>query len=492
MKSMPIMKLCLISIFVLLNFSFTQVHSNVLDEKNIESRESMTLIQFLEDLEQSHPLFEREQINSQIAREEQKSLTGAENWIVSSGVILNHMSHSPVTAGLESANGAAFFSSVSRHFWSTGGNLSAGLTLGANALNYSSDTIYSSIADANFDNNISLSYSQPLLKNLNGILSKLEYDLKTIKIDLTEMQILENQEDFLASSAQSFLNWVFYAAEIQLVQERLQLSRESLHDTRQKRARNLVDEVDVIRAKNSVSLSEQNQVTVESNLAALSKQLSILMQDDDLIGKSPQFDLYQIHDIPNLQLVIDNFKQDSRVLSQLKNSMQQLELMRRANKESTKPDFNLTAQVATKKSDDNFSDALVMDKPEASLSLTYTFPLKNTKARTDLLVTDLQIVQLNKQIKELEITQISVLSNILVQLKQLEKILELNKQQIELAKQKTVAEISVYNHGRGDFTNVIQSQDEEERAKLTYAKNALIYQKLHIEYLSMTDQLLQN
>lgn len=492
MKSMPIMKLCLISIFVLLNFSFTQVHSNVLDEKNIESRESMTLIQFLEDLEQSHPLFEREQINSQIAREEQKSLTGAENWIVSSGVILNHMSHSPVTAGLESANGAAFFSSVSRHFWSTGGNLSAGLTLGANTLNYSSDTIYSSIADANFDNNISLSYSQPLLKNLNGILSKLEYDLKTIKIDLTEMQILENQEDFLASSAQSFLNWVFYAAEIQLVQERLQLSRESLHDTRQKRARNLVDEVDVIRAKNSVSLSEQNQVTVESNLAALSKQLSILMQDDDLIGKSPQFDLYQIHDIPNLQLVIDNFKQDSRVLSQLKNSMQQLELMRRANKESTKPDFNLTAQVATKKSDDNFSDALVMDKPEASLSLTYTFPLKNTKARTDLLVTDLQIVQLNKQIKELEITQISVLSNILVQLKQLEKILELNKQQIELAKQKTVAEISVYNHGRGDFTNVIQSQDEEERAKLTYAKNALIYQKLHIEYLSMTDQLLQN
>jgi outer membrane protein TolC len=492
MKSMSIMKLCLIFIFVLLNFSYTQVHSNVLNERNIENRESITLIQFLENLEQSHPLFEREQINSQIAREEQKSLTGAENWIVSSGVILSHMSHSPVTAGLENANGAAFSTSVSRHFWSTGGNLSAGLTLGANTLNYSSDTIYSSIADANFDNNISLSYSQPLLKNLNGILSKLEYDLKTIKIDLTEMQTLENQEDFLASSAQSFLNWVFYAAEIQLVQERLQLSRESLHDTRQKRARNLVDEVDVIRAKNSVSLSEQNQVTVESNLAALSKQLSILMQDDDLIGKSPQFDLYQIHDIPNLQLVIDNFKQDSRVLSQLKNSMQQLELMRRANKESTKPDLNLTAQVATKKSDDNFSDALVMDKPEASLSLTYTFPLKNTKARTDLLVTDLQIVQLNKQIKELEITQISVLSNILVQLKQLEKILELNKQQIELAKQKTVAEISVYNHGRGDFTNVIQSQDEEERAKLTYAKNALIYQKLHIEYLSMTDQLLQN
>ena len=492
MKIMPIMRLCFISILVLLNFSFAQVHSNVLNEKDIESRESITLIQFLEDLERSHPLFEREQINSQIVREEQKSLTGAENWIVSSGAVLNHISYSPVTAGLESTYGAAFSTSVSRHFWSTGGNLSAGLTLGANARNYSSDTAYSSMADATFGNNISLSYSQPLLKNLNGILSKFEYNLKTIKINFTEMQTLENQEDFLASSAQSFLNWVFYAAEIQIVHERLQLSKESLNDIRQKRARNLVDEVDVIRAKNSVSLSEQNQVTVESNLAALSKQLSILIQDDDLIGKSPQFDLYQIQEIPNLQLVIDNFKQDSRVLSQLNNNMQQFELIHRTNKESTKPDLNLTAQVAAKKSDDNFSDALVMDKPEASLSLTYTFPLKNTKARTDLLVTDLQIVQLNKQIKELEITQISVLSNIHVQLKQLENILDLNKQQIELAKQKTVAEISVYNRGRGDFTNVIQSQDEEERAKLTYARNALTYQKLHIEYLSMTDQLLQN
>ncbi|MCK4829575.1 hypothetical protein KA005_78345, partial [bacterium] len=180
MKIKPIMKLCLISIFVLLNFSFTQVHSNVLNEKNIERRESITLIQFLKDLEQSHPLFEREQINSQIVREEQKSLTGAEDWTVSSGVILNHMSYSPVTAGLERTNGAAFSTSVSRHFWSTGGDLSAGLTLGVNARNYSSDTIYSSMADANFDNNISLSYSQPLLKNLNGILSKLEYNLKTI------------------------------------------------------------------------------------------------------------------------------------------------------------------------------------------------------------------------------------------------------------------------------------------------------------------------
>ncbi|GAI62450.1 unnamed protein product, partial [marine sediment metagenome] len=321
-------------------------------------------------------------------------------------------------------------------------------------------------------------------------LSKLEYELKTIDIDFAAVQALENQEDFLASSAQSFLNWVFHTVEMQIVQERLQLSKKSFDETRQKRARNLVDEVDVIRAKNSISLSEQNRVTVESILLSLVKQLSILTQDVSLVDKTPQFDLYEIHEFPELKTVIDDFKKNSRILGQLKLNLRQLELVRKGNKEYTKPDLSLTAQVGTKKSNDNFSDALMIDQPEATLGLTYTFPLKNTQARANLLTTDLQITQLNKQMEELEIAQLSVLSNTYVQLKQLEEILKLNIQQIELARQKTKEETITYNRGRGDFTFVIQSQDEEKRAKLTYALNALIYQKLYIQYLAMTDQLL--
>jgi outer membrane protein TolC len=451
---------------------------------------NITLTQFLETLAQTHPLFERELMNVQIAQEEKESLTGIENWTISSGANLNYISYSPVTAGLENTRGVSFTSSVSRHFWSSGGNLSAGLTVGANALGYSSDPMYSSMADASFDNKVSLSYTQPLLKNWKGVLSKLEYDLKDIEIVLTRVQILENQEDFLSSSAQSFLNWVYYTAVMQIVQERLQFSRELLDETKQKRERNLVDEVDVIRAKTSLSLSEQNRVTVGSNLISLAKQLSILTQDENLVNRTPEFGLYEIHELPELEAVIDDFKENSRVLRQLRLSLQQLEVVRRGNMESTKPDLNLTVQVATKKSDDSFGSALAMDKPEASLGLTYAFPMENTEARSDLLTVELQIAQLAKQIEELEITQISALTSIYVQLKQMEEILELNRQQIELAREKTVEETATYNRGRGDFTYVISSQDEEESAKLTYALNALTYQQLYIEYLALTDQLL--
>lgn len=49
-------------------------------------------------------------------------------------------------------------------------------------------------------------------------------------------------------------------------------------------------------------------------------------------------------------------------------------------------------------------------------------------------------------------------------------ILTLNQEQIESAKERTKEELKLYNKGRGDFTFVILSRDNEQNAKLTYAQ----------------------
>lgn len=480
----------LITLLVLAGIANAYGEKEDLDIQKESTEESITLIQFLESLQQTHPLFEREELNHAIVSEEQKSLTGAEDWTVSSSANFSHINHSPVTAGIEKTNGTSLTSGVTRHFWSTGGNLSANLTLGVKRYDYLPDPSYSSVPSTNFDNQLSIAYTQPLLRNWQGVLSKLEFDLKSVEIELTDVQVLENQEDFLAAETQNFLNWVFYTIELQIVQERLQLSEQSLKDTKRKRAYNLIDRVDVIRAENVLSLAEQNRVTVESSLLSLLQQLSVLLQDDRIMEKIPEFNLYEIHELPELETVISDFKQDSRVLTQLALTLKQLKIMRKGSKESTKPDFSFTAQVGANKFDENFGEALKIDKPQASLSVSYIFPLKNTTAQANVHTIDLRIAQLKKQIEELVIAQISTLSNVYIQLKQMQEILNLNKQQIKLAKQKTREEMATYNRGRGDFTFVIQSQDEEERAKLTYVRNALVYQKLYIQYLTITDQLL--
>ncbi|UCD30307.1 MAG: hypothetical protein JSV03_07520 [Planctomycetota bacterium] len=64
------------------------------------------------------------------------------------------------------------------------------------------------------------------------------------------------------------------------------------------------------------------------------------------------------------------------------------------------------------------------------------------------------------------------LRNLLIQIEGLVQVLSLNEQHIESACFKTVEELKRYNQGRGDLVFVIQSRDNEERAKLSYALNA--------------------
>jgi len=81
------------------------------------------------------------------------------------------------------------------------------------------------------------------------------------------------------------------------------------------------------------------------------------------------------------------------------------------------------------------------------------------------------------------------LTNLNVLIKEFENVLKLNQEQIESAEVKTKEELELYNLGRGNLTFVIQSRDNLENAKLTYAVNAVTYHKLIIEYQSLMDQL---
>jgi hypothetical protein len=78
---------------------------------------------------------------------------------------------------------------------------------------------------------------------------------------------------------------------------------------------------------------------------------------------------------------------------------------------------------------------------------------------------------------------------LLTQASQLETVLQLNQEQIESAERRTAEELKLYDQGRGELTFVIQSQDSEQAARLTYAVNALTYHKLLLQLQEITDQL---
>ncbi len=450
--------------------------------------QTITREEFLNELRRVHPLFEKERLAAQIQSEERNSYLGGQDWNVISSATYAHEEPAIALLGPERTDAVSVTGGVERLFWATGGRLSASLS--ASRADMKIDPLYG-YPDSYYQNQLAVSYTHPLLRNRNGFLDKLEYELKQFDIDFSEVQAAENQEEFLASAAAKFMDWVFLTEQWSIILERLSLSEEELDRTKRKREANLVDQADVIRAEDAVRIWRQKQVLVESQWNALQAELAVLLQSEELYNLVPEFDLYEVEELAPLEEAAPRLKEDSRLIRSLAIRLNQLELSRRGYAETSKPDLSLVAQLNTKNADEGFGESLKMDKPDAVIGVQLSFPLENRTAASKMAKTDLEIAQLNKQMDEVTVALISALTGLHIQVSELEEVLALNREQIESARERTEEELKLYNQGRGELTFVIQSRDNEQNAKLTHAQNALAYHKLMIEYLALTDQLFE-
>jgi len=449
------------------------------------SAQTITLHEFINQLKDAHPLFEKERLTTQIEQEHQNSYIGKQDWNILTSASYSHEEPLLAFSGPEKTDAITISGGVERVFWNTGGRLSASYT--TNYAELEIDPIWG-FPNSIYQNQFAITYSHPLLKNRKGFLDRLEYELKQFDVDFSDVQSQENVEDFLAESALKFLDWVFLYEQKLIISERLKLSKEELDRTKKKRASNLVNQVDVLRAEDAVRIWDQNLVLIETQLNALRAELSVLTQNNEIKNLSPEYDLYKLDEIIALEKATIELIETSRILKNLNIRIKQLKIVHMGFKESAKADLTAYAQINTKNLDENFGESFKMDKPDAVIGMQLSFPLENRTAKSQITKTELQLSQLDEQFKELTITLSAALTNIHVQLIEIEKVLVLNQEQIESAKDRTNEEWNLYNQGRSDLTFVIMSRDNEQNAKLTYAQNAMIYHKLSIEYKALMDR----
>ncbi len=454
---------------------------------SLSQAQTITMVQFLDELKQVHPLFEKERLTVEIEKEQQNSYLGAQDWNVISSV--NVLRDKPVIAlsGPEQTDAFSMTGGVQRAFWKTGGRLSASLS--SSYSNIEIDPIFQ-FPGSFYQNALAVTYTHPLLKNKKGFLDRLQYDLNQFNIDFSEIQAVENQEDFLALTAGKFLDWVLLTEQKNIIQDRLKLSEGELARTKEKRAANLIDQVDVIRAEDVVRISKQNQVLIESRWDAMQSELAVLSMNSDIFNLSPEFDLDKIVDYVTFEEASTYLNNNSRLIKILNVRLDQIKHARRGYEEFLKPDLSIIAQVNSKKLDEELGESLKLAKTDAYMGLQFSVPLENRTNKSQITKSSLQIKQLEKETLDISLTLTSTLINIYVQIEQMEDVLKLNEEQIQSAKQRTEEELALYNQGRSDMTFVIQSQDSEQNSKLTYAVNAVTYHKLIIAYKSLLDQLL--
>lgn len=445
---------------------------------------------FVSMLEASHPVFDKERLTSDILAAEQKGLRGVSDWNLSSSLGFSREEATLATTGPERTDALSLQAGVTKQLWGTGGQLSVSNSFSRSTSKIGVSSLFPvPFPDTFYENRFEVQYSQPLLKNRSGVLTRFPYRLKTYDVEAARIEAEDSIEEFLADALSRYLDWVYLEEQQRIALERLELSRRELDRTQRKYDAYLVDSTDVMRSSDAVNIWKQNLGLIRANLGAVKRELAELLQEPGLVRREPGFDLYVLEELPPLDDAQKELEENSRILSVLGLRKEQLDVSGEGARNASRPDLAVVGALALKNGDGEIGGAFDAGKTDAALGLQLQVPLQNTAAKADIEKNRLQQRQIAYEAQDIRLSLRSSLASLHEQMRQLKDVLALNRAQIASAKLRTREEIALYEKGRGDLTFVIMSRDNEEAARLTYAENALNYQKLWIRYLALLDRL---
>lgn len=460
--------------------------------------QAVTLDAYLDSVRTTHPFFRKERVKTEIERLARDRWLGTQDWRVSATPFAAYQR--PLQSGAFTPEEVATVSlgaEAQRTFWNHGGRLSVAWESTVSDQDIPGFTVPGPdgpidipIGPSTFyENRLSATYSYPLLQNRGGGLDRLDYELAGFSVALADVQALENQEKFLLDVGASFVDWALFIEQARIVEARLEFAQQQLDQTRKRRDANLVDEVDVLRAQDSVQGAKENLLFTESRARAQQAGLAVLAQDEDMYASTPEFDLYRMESLPGADDAIARLD-DQRLVRTLRIRRDQLLRQKEGFEDLSKPQLFLSVRGALQEGDAGFWGGFTLDKPDVAVLLDFTYPLGNRTARADMRRADTEVRQIDEEIESLRLNLEAELRKLWIEIRQLEEVLVLNRETIRTARQKTAEEVRLYNQGRNEITFVIQSRDSEALGEYTYAVNAATYHKLVLRYREILDDLL--
>lgn|GEM_PF-3035967 len=450
---------------------------------------------FANKLRQNHPNFTRDALDREIALQNVTIQNSGQEWQLQLQAQQAHQEQLLASFGPQEIDQTLLDASMGRQIWKTGASLSLGAQLSTD------DNVYdaATLAASPFTNptesqkqQVSLVFSQPLLKNYKGSQSSLSYDLSQENVELSSIQAEESQENFYAEMMDQYLDWVLLDEEFRINTQRFSLAEKQKQEIKKRYQKNLIEKVDFLRAQDSSRLSKQQLLLSRSKLAAKSQSLARLSNVTEVADHNPEFSLYEFPELPSIATLTEVVTKNSRQLKIFKNRYKQLKIQLQSLNNSTKPELNLDLSTAFKTEEQKGLASGIRNSDSGndySIGLNFKKNLGNNTARGQKQRTEIEIDQLLLEQRYIQMQLEARLIELHVQLQEMQNILSLNREAINSAKATLDEEIKIYQQGRSDFTNVIVSRDQIKNSQLNYANNAISYHKLHLQLLSLTDQL---
>jgi len=452
---------------------------------------TITLNEFLSLLRERNPFFAGQALRPEIEEQAGRALEGARDWRLglSSGALRSADIRGGLVPGRTDTLSAGAV--LEKSLWATGGRISAAWKGLYTRSEFPTFAIPLDLGPERFyENELSLGYTQPLMRNYGGALDRLDYELSRYSVEEASVESLESQESFVLGAALKFMDWVLLEEQAGLLSERLRLAREQYAVVRRRRKAGVVERIDVLRAEDAARSAEQALGLVRARRDALGAELAALAKSPGMRSMSPVFDIYAMPGVPGRAEARARLLKRSRPLRALSIRLDQARRQRMGFKERTRPDLSLDTRIALKAGDEAFSGSAAYDDADASVLLRFSYPLGNRTARAELARASLRVRSLGLEIERTKVELEASLESTLVNMSRLKGVLEINEAQLRTARARMREETRRYDQGRGDLTYLIQSRDDEMRARLTYAANAAAYQALNLRLMALLDELL--
>jgi|FLOH01.1.fsa_nt_gi outer membrane protein len=418
---------------------------------------AMTQIEFVDRLKNTHPFFTQQGLEKQSSQLDYVASTANQDWVLGSSIDSENKLNTQISSGSITA---------SHKLVDTGADVSIS----------KSWSDISSKTTALTSDKFLVNYTLPLLKNVNGVNDRLLTDLSSIKTNITSLKLEQSEEAFVLAQLFKLVDLSHAQQQFSLTSSRLELAEQELKLVKDKFSQSVVDKVDVLLQEDAYQRAYQKHLQAEQDLDLLKQELAITL-DMPAQSMSSEFDLYQLYqsNLGNLRKHLQVNTTEMKV-AKLEQELLTRQLKSDKNNTELKLDLNLGAGRD------------IDDIWNVGLGLSY--PLGNTKAKSALGKTQIELTKAKENTAEL-LLKLTIQASVLdKKVDHLAKLLNSYQARIEIAKSRAQEEKRRYELGNSPVSFVISAQNNVQEVRSSYAQEALKYQKSVLEFQAAVDQLL--
>jgi len=461
----------------------------------------LTFDKFVQTTVQNHPQYQVAVKEYLAAIEANKSANSLEDWNLIASTFLNEASPAPISTFSSTYQKTLGYSvGTEKYFAGTGTGLKIEHSNTRINAEYPPAMAIPGVGTFDFNppptyyiSDLSISISQPLLRNAFGLITKKSLLISDYSLLLAQIKLSEDWEDFIAKLRNEYLAWQECHINVKLYEEKVKTAEEQLDLVKRQAKYGLSEDLDLVQTKQKV---EAYKIMLEqAKMACLSQDQKIISlmnitggSKNDIAPEAFNATIPTMGKANALDYLTNNsnIRQTTDLMVAIQT--QNLEIV---NNQQLM-DLNLVLQAKPNGFADKAADSLtnIGEYNDYTISLSASRPLANEKANADGRKANEEYEKALKQKEAALLSAKTALATLYTNLDFLTKIIDRSEASLKLAEQRLALEKKKFRQGRSSVFFVLQAEDDLLQA--TNQLNSVLFsrEKIVNQIKSMSDEYL--